>query len=97
MVLMRCFRPFRPKKAGLGTFKGRSSETDSPVLIFSCVAFTVRSGVRRFKRPSSSWPPQNQALSFGVPAMCGKAERLGKVDASPLGFSLIMGGRLVAE
>jgi hypothetical protein len=97
MVLMRCCKPLRPKKAGPGTFKGRSKDTDSPVFTFSFVTFAIRWGVRRFRRPSSSWPPQNQALSFGVPAMCGRAERFGKVDASPLGFSRILNDLVIAQ
>lgn len=62
---------------------------ESPVLTFSCTVVRVRSGVSRFKRPSSSAPPQNQALPFGVPDTCGRPERLGKVAASPFGFSRI--------
>jgi len=63
---------------------------ESPVLTFSCVTFAIRCGVRRFRRPSSSFPPQNQALPLGVPDICGNAARLGKLEESPLGSSLIV-------
>jgi hypothetical protein len=40
---------------------------------------------------------QNQALSFGVPEMCGKAVRLGKVDESLFGFSRILDDFVTAQ